>query len=514
MSAFHSAHISSDRLGEAARNATLDGLHDFERSHFEGCDQCKSLYAGYRLTDRLLAAPWRQTLLPASAAGAETRSGPLGYLSGLGLRPRSFVPAALALCLAAVVALGVLLPQFLPLPRPAADHSPTGVVPTPSVAAPIQASASAPTSPVALQSPAGTARAPGGGAATGTPVAPTAPVVPRSVVGIPGWPVAWAPDGAHLMASAASGWTTQRKIKVLDVSGKVVGSINASSATWVDAGTIATSTDGRGFGGSAAIQLVNLSGHVTATLSGQYGEGRGGSGAVLLGSGSGVVAVASMGGWGPAQSSFVIWDGHSVGSQHSGVPLAFSRDGSELVVLHPSGGPGGSSSGWLEVVSLPGLATVASYTHTTLHLPTQGSGPGYAPDASLSPDGDWLYAAGTLVDLTHGSAVHVGDGGWLPDGTLLTSSGGTVLRWQGIHSKPDNRFAAGGSVTTSRHGEVVEYFGDGRTPLLLTSAGSIRPLNLPGVASIDDAQLAPDGGAVAFIGRSNRGGVTELARLK
>jgi hypothetical protein len=513
MRSLHSAHVSSDRLGEAARHASFDGLRNYERVHMETCEHCKGLYAGYRLTDRLLSAGWRQTVLPASAIAPEPRRGPLATLRDL--RRGSLVPAALAMCLVALIAVAVLLPQLMPMPSPATDRSPSNAVATPSFGPP-----ASPAQPAPTQNAGNGSSAPGTGKTTGgiavaspTPPPTSTALAPVNIVGISGWPVSWAPDGAHLMVSGASGWNQQRQIKVLDTSGRSVGSISADSATWVGSSTIATSIDGRG-PGSDTIRLVNLSGHTIATMPGTYGEGPGGSGAVLLGSGTGDVAVASMGGWGSSSSSFVIWDGSNVGATHTGIPIGFSNDGKNLAVLHPSGGFGGGFSGWLEIVSVPSLQTVVAFSHTSIHVSTLGSSPGYGPEVTFSPDGNWLFVAGTLVDLSHGSTVHVGNGGWLPDGTLLTSSGGTVLRWQGTHSTPDTRFEAGGSVATSRHGEVVEFFGDGRALLLLTASGTVRPLTLPGVASISDAQLAPNGAAVAISGRASRSQVTELARLR
>jgi len=83
---------------------------------------------------------------------------------------------------------------------------------------------------------------------------------------------------------------------------------------------------------------------------------------------------------------FVIWDGQSAGSSHAGMPIAFSRDGKKLAVLHPSSGPGSSSSGWLEILSVPGLNSIASYSHTTLRVANQGNGPATHRTWPFSPD--------------------------------------------------------------------------------------------------------------------------------
>ena len=480
MSRLSSGHVSSDRLGEAARHAGLDGLREAERLHVEGCEQCRRLYAGYRLTDRLLAAEWRQVALPASALVEKPiRSGLSGRLRGLSLprlSPRSLVPAALALCLAALVGLAFVLPQFIPVGKPAASGSTAAEVqPTPSpsssVTPKVGPTASSPGTPFGSAGPGqssgtGPESTPAGTAATPTkPVTPV-PQPPDKLAALPGWPIAWAPDGAHLMVAEGSGFTAQRSIEILNSAGRETGSISADSATWVDSRTIAFAGHGKLPGAAATISLANVSGHVIGTLAGHYSEsGAGSTGAILLGSGTGELAVATQGGWGPAASAFVIWDGGTVGDAHEGVPIAFSQDGTKLAVLHPTDLEGGSMSGWLEIVAAPSLHTIASYAHVTVRISTNSAGPGYAPDAAFSPDGNWLLVSGSLVDLTRGKTTQVGDGGWLPNGVLITSSGGTVLSWEGARSTPDSDFPAGGSIATSRHGDVVEFFGDGRPPL-------------------------------------------------
>jgi len=528
MSPVFADHVAADRLGEAAQHASLGYLRDAERLHAEGCDRCKRLFAGYRLTDRLLAANWREATLPVSALEQKPiRTGLGGYFAGLRLSPRSLVPVALGLCVAALIAFGVLLPELVPAQRPPASASQTAEA-SPSQSVGPSPSANTNPSPAAFASPGGSPevqQSPNGGAGNspGSAPGPTqgSPVVTPTggaslgLAGIVGWPVVWAPDGGHLMAARPSGWTAPQQIQIFDSSGHLTGSLNADSATWVDSDTIAMATDGKGPGGSATIRLVKVNGSVTATLSGKYNEdGTGSAGAILLGSGTGMVAIASQGGWGQTGSAFVLWNGHRIGSSHQGMPIAFSDDGSRLAVLHPAGATGGTSSGWLEVVSVPSLQTIASYPHTVIHASTQGGGVGYAPDAAFSPNGNWLFDSGTLVDLSKGSTTAVGEGGWLPDGTLLTSEGGNVLRWQGADSATDTALLAGGTVVTSRHGDVVEFFADGRPTLLLTAAGTLRKLDLSGVASIDGARMAPDGSAVAITGQGTNGGqFTAVIRL-
>jgi hypothetical protein len=524
-------------LGEAARHATTEFLRTDEQRHVESCERCRQLYEGYRLTDRLLASSWRQTTLPAASLEAlEER--PLGervagVLEGAAAAfgSRAVVPAALAVCLAMIVGLGVLLPALLPSPPAASASHP---LPTESSPTPSPTPTAGPTSvalPDASPTPGPTGRPsgtrPGATPARSAPPAGT-PVAgpPTLLTSLGGWPVAWSSDGRHFMTARGSGWTRSRQIQISDAAGRVTGTFNADSAVWVDRDTIAATRHATSGGSgwprrsgatTATVSLINLNGHVAGSVDGRFAAGGSAmSGATLLGSGTGYLAIADQGNWGSADSSFVIWDGARVGSSHSGVPIAFSRDSKKIALMHPSGGPGGGTSGWLEIVSAPGLNTLASFSHTTVRVTASGDGPGFAPDVAFSPDGQFLLVSGVLVDLSRGSAKQVGDGGWLADGTLVTSAtGGVVLQWQGGNSTADTRFPAGGSIDVSQRGDVLEYFGDGRSPMLLTSDGTFRQLNLNGIASIDVLSLAPDGGAVAVSGRASDGSrVTAVALLR
>ena len=91
-----SGHVPSDRLGEAAQNGGVDFLREAERRHVAGCEHCQSLYGGYRLSDRLLAAPWHDVKLPPNSVVQPTR---LAALTDFvrGPHARSVAPAVAAI---------------------------------------------------------------------------------------------------------------------------------------------------------------------------------------------------------------------------------------------------------------------------------------------------------------------------------------------------------------------------------------------------------------------------------
>jgi hypothetical protein len=515
-------HVASDRIGEAAQHGTLDYLREPERLHVADCVKCQQLFAGYRMADRLLAAPWRQTTMPPAALAANTaRGGLAGLLDGLADRvnPRSLAPMGLVLALVALVGAGFLLPQLLPQTPVAQSHSPIASTPTAtSQSTDVGLIAN---TPAASPSPTGKGTEPGGQSTAGPTQAPPAgtpgPVGPEKLASLPGWPVAWSPDGAHLLV-VRGGYGAQQ-FQIRDAAGRLTGTVSAESATWVDSRSIAILTQTQGFGQGGTVSIVDTAGHLKGTLPGKYADsgGRfGSSGGFLVGSGTGELAIANesgrQSGW-----SFVVWDGTAIGAPKAGVPLAFSADGSKIAILHPSGGPGGQggAGGSLEIAAAGTLRTLASFPRTSLRVEMESGGNGFGPDATFSPSGAYLLASGTLVDLSSGATVQAGDGGWLPDGTLLTSSGGAILRWHGMHSSPDSRFAAGGSIATSRHGEAVEFFNNNHTPLLMTTDGAVHSLILPGVSRIGDLLISPTGRVAAIDGSGPNGSpVAGLASLR
>ncbi|MGZ6267074.1 MAG: hypothetical protein ACXWNR_00710, partial [Candidatus Limnocylindrales bacterium] len=324
MSPILSGHVSSDRLGEAARHASLDGLRDFERLHVERCEQCRRLYAGYRLTDRLLSADWRQVALPASALEQKPiRSGLAGWVdefaTGSGAR-RSLVPLALVACLVLAVGFAVALPRLVPGESPSPSAYPALASQySPSPAASANPDLTVEPSPTSGETPGSSAQPQSspGGAGPGptqppptpkaTPTAPATPVPqqPGTLSALPNWPVAWSPDGTHLLV--ATGGYGSGQIQIRAASGGLTATLAAYGAAWFDSRTVVIAANASLRTGPANVSLVNLKGEVVATLPAGGGVSFG-SGALLIGSGSGDVAVTSVGGWGGSQA-FVVWDG-------------------------------------------------------------------------------------------------------------------------------------------------------------------------------------------------------------
>jgi len=530
-----SGHVSADRLGEAAQTGSFEALRDSERRHVEGCQKCRNLFAGYRMADKLLAANWRQTTLPASSLVREPAPRrALGLLTDFasGFEFRRFAPAALAIVLVAALGLAFELPQLIPATQPTASPSASRATPS-ATASPSATERQASSEPSAATAPgpdtgpsASAVAEQSGGAGTPRPKATSSAtpgstgsrgeLAPIAVSSLPAWPIAWAPDGRHmLLARVTPGLGGGSRIEIRDAAGRLTGTVVGTAGAWVDSARIAIATPSAGQGshfGGSTISLVDVTGHQVATLPGQYASPDitvGADGGVLVGSGAGQLAVVGQTGTNFSGATYVIWNGQSMSPSRQGVPIAFSQDGRELAVIHPTYGPGGSLggtlSGSLEIVSVSGSKTLASFPRLRVA----------ARSGLFSPNDSSLLVSGILVDLGTGATTNVGDGGWLPDGSLVTVSNGQVTRWQGTHPAADLRFPAGGAVVISVRGDIVEYFGDGRAPLLLTSDGTFSQLIVPGNPTVKALLISPDGRSVALQGRSQGAAtVTIVATIK
>jgi hypothetical protein len=548
----NSGHVSSDRLGEVARHGGLDTLRDSEQRHVQSCDRCQHLYGGYRLADRLLCAEWREVKLPVTALARPSRVA--AFRDALaGLNARALAPELAALAVVALIGAALVAPRLIPA-APAGTRSPSVGSASPWTSPSSPATAGTPSASTGSQTP-GAAASPPASASAAAP--DSAMPQTLALVRFGGSPIAWSPDGAHLLV-----WGANHILQIREASGRLTGSIAADSATWVSSTTIAIAAHTTGSSGSASpsptgsptpgdspssspapdksltpsirpsghhpspeaassepgpsrpekVYLIDLGAHVAATLPGGYPVWIGLSNAMLLGSGRGQVAIATPGDPGSAWQ-YVLWDG-SLRAVADGLPIAFTQDGARLAVLHPTASGNGYATGWLEIVSVPSLARVASFPHLSVKVAGGSLGSAYGIDAAFSPNGRYLLASGTLVSLSNGSALGTGRGGWLPDGTLVTASNAGLLRWTGTVSNPDPRFSGPGMVGVARDGELVYVFSDGRPALLLDAAGTVHALSMPGVRAISYLLLSPDGRAIALDGRATDGSsITAVAQL-
>jgi hypothetical protein len=509
-----SGHVPTDRLGEAARHGSLDFLRDAERRHVAACERCQRLYGGYRLADRLLAAPWREVKLPPAAAAAPSRRAALAGLFQ-GVEARTLAPIVAVVAIVALVGAALAMPRLLPVP--VAVSQPVASRPTPSPSPPGPAGTPASSGRPAV-SPGAQASGPGNAPSTQpgptpapTPV-PSPSVLSVEVARIGGDPIAWAPDGKHLLV-----WSGAGRVTVRDSGGRAVASADADAAAWVSGSTFAVAT--RSFGGHGeSISILNLGGHRVATIPGSYSAGTS-SWLMLLGSGSGSgsgsgeLTIASQGGWGSSGWGFVMWNG-SLSTGHRGVPVAFSTDGRRLAVIEPTSVSGSSVTGSLQILAVPSLSSVADLGGLSVRVGTGSLGSAFGFDAAFSPDDRYLLASGTLIDLSRGSLTTTGKGGWLPDGTLATASDEGLLRWRGGHSSLDSRFPGAGTVEPSPHGELIYFYGDGRPALFLDAGGRLNALTFDRVGSISALLISPDGRTVALDGRATDGSsITAVASL-
>jgi hypothetical protein len=576
-----SRHVSSDRLGDAAQAGNLDGLHETERIHIVRCESCRRLLAGYRLTDRLLAAPWREVRVPATARAAGLAAGAapltprlaLAARLGGGLRPRSMAPVAAVVAVLLMFGAAVALPALIP-PAPAASHTPiasrTGEPKSPAATATAEPSGGHADRTSGAQGGDGTdSPSPAAGGPTSTPSGAAG----LGLVRTGGSPIAWSPDGEHLLLWGAG---PGHQLQIRDALGRLTGSVAADAAAWVTSSTIAVSVRGSsgpggspasptpadtgghggsggrsggsggyggyggyggfgGFGGGPGgypgaspspgsssagwgngsgaretIRLIDVSGDVVGTVPGVVApDAR--TNVMLLGSGSGELAITAADRFN--RPTFWVWNG-TLSAGHAGLPIAFSADGSRLAVLNASAANGPGATGTLEITSVPALSTIAGFGRLVLHVGSGSLGSAYGFDAAFSPNGASLLVSGTLVNLATGGTLQVGRGGWLPDGTLVTASNGGLVRWSGGHATLDSRFSGAGTVETSRHGELIYFYADSRPPLLLDTDGSVRALSLAGVRSIGNLLISPDGRSIALTGRagdgSSIGGVATL----
>jgi hypothetical protein len=231
--------------------------------------------------------------------------------------------------------------------------------------------------------------------ATASPVVPafneTLPVV---MTGANLWMQGWSPDGSSFAIAEQPPDTppSTRGIPVVHLFKRDMtpeGTVDASQLAWTDATHFValryeSSSDGTAGGHVYAgrigsVQLTQLPGNFQRLVSGPSG------------------AVALMQWWDGTPETpthYVVLSGGAESDARDGYPVAWSRDGSLLAIIHPTGPPpprgvGSQVTGWIEVVGSAGQSVVkASSANTWI-----SSEMAFTPDGSRLAFQDDTHAA-------------------------------------------------------------------------------------------------------------------------
>jgi hypothetical protein len=270
----------------------------------------------------------------------------------------------------------------------------------------------------------------------------------------PGY-VQWSPDARHILFSSAA------SVELFDDAGTVMTRVDgAVSAAWIDSNAFATATDCSDSASIGQVSIHRLGGG-EAVLDGQFDT------TSLVGNGHGAVALSKRSLESPqSKPSFVVWAGGRTSRAIAGEPVAWSTDGSKLLVR--------ASTAWgtpalPEIIPYPSLAIDTSFVGGMIG--PIGSTPVFSPDGRLIglPCGipsDVYYCTSMVLEAAHGTWRAVtpaqADGlpmSWLSNGHLLLQpnnqpAAGSFREWDGARVVP-SKLPAGAWAVASPDGRLV-----------------------------------------------------------
>jgi hypothetical protein len=311
----------------------------------------------------------------------------------------------------------------------------------------------------------------------------------------------WSPDGRWLLVwdQVTNGTPADRHVSLDDAQGNVIRAFDGENPVWLDAHSFVITRDGKSYLGIVdAATLTPISPTLTDHV---YSNGRG------------ALAYETRNAFGAA-ARFVVWRPAGASAPHPGVPVAWSRDGTKLAVWHWTSGTGPESSGWLEVLSWPGLRQLAA-------IHDHPSGP-FLHGTLFDPSGRYVaFLCGKVcvLDLaTRQTTVAVPTVpsdliAWNEAGQLVIPSiaDGSVSIYdvRGVRQGIVND--VGDSVSGSADGTTVAaWFNSDQRPIVLLGPSGQRSIALPGPVQADP-QLSPDGSGLVVVCAAN--GVYEALLL-
>ena len=310
--------------------------------------------------------------------------------------------------------------------------------------------------------------------------------------------VQWSPDGRHLLVSGDT------SVELFDNAGTVLAQIDeVVAATWIDSNTYASATACASGLFIGEVTIHRLDGSATL-LAGLFDS------TMVMGSRHGALGLVPTSLATPIDGqipSFVVWANGRLSVSVSGLPLAWSPDGSKLFVFRDATG---ASAARAELRAYPGLAVAVSFGPILIDARER---PVFSADGRLLAIQCVESAAKApctqiVLDSTNGGRSVVTPGqaeglpmSWLSNGHLLlqpdnTPTAGTFHEWDGARVVP-SKLPAGSWAVASPDGRLVAI---GTSPdaasgsTLVVTAGGARVTQLPSTgAACGWVTWSPDG---------------------
>ena len=227
-------------------------------------------------------------------------------------------------------------------------------------------------------------------------------------------------------------------------------------------------------------------------------------GSLALPNGRGAVAVPLSSSL-DATSRFAVWTSQGTSSPVSGVPVAWSRDGSRLAIWHWTSGPSGPTvRGWIEVVAWPGL-------RSALQIKSHPTSP-FRGQVQFDPAGQHLYVNGAVVNLVSGTVTPVipgfqpGDPTWTWDGQLVVPSldGRDAAVFDVNGQERGSVPGTGSNVVAAADGSLVASWSSASaSPILLIRGSRHEEVGPPG--PVQDVVPDPTGATLVAIAAAEGG---------
>jgi hypothetical protein len=454
-------HLSDEALAQLVDEG--DGFMRLSRdrsAHLTGCNKCSKLLEGHRRARAFLLKANPEAELPVPPSST-VRSTVLGLFS---------TAAGATVLIAVVVVVGLLTFRLTRSPETTGTGS------------------------------SGQSNVPGstlGGASPGASASP----IPSASAGV--WRVLaasdtagaeWSPDGRWLLVwdEVTNGTPAERHVSLDDVQGNLVRTISGEDPGLLDQRSIAVWLDARSFvvtrGGANDLGTVDSAALMPISPP-PFTAG-------VTSSGHGALAYATSANLDGA-ATYEVWTPTTGATPpRPGVPVSWSRDGTELAVWHWASGTGLHSSGWLEVVSWPDFGSIAA-DHQNEGLPF----------ARFDPTGRYVYN-GYVLDLATGTATTIRPSGevsspvWNQASQLVFPSlvDGSAATYD-VHGDRQSVVSnVGDSASASADGSTVAlWFLAQQLPITLLDQAGQRSFALPGSQQPPDPQLSPDGSGLVVV---------------